>query len=403
MRDQALLRNKAIHLTLVSYGITLEGANRKPVQPSGQIQLRDAFQGRTISWSPVADDGRAYIAENKGRAIPTPPVNKQTTEAMTWSSGVTLIYEKAFLDPDMLAVVLFHEHEHFAQFTTPGSTANMSFHEREAAAWQKTASAVSGFIADSTRAKNFKLRFDSLASTHKQTAEQERRIEKWTLGYKSPATGAQSALGPAEIEDARRTFGDISALIESEVVRARQEAKRQRALNDAARKLNNSLVSVSPAQAASPGFTPQASKATPAPKDKILWNYYFRLAELAREACEAPGNLADYAPLYQLGVPWDEIGLRSDEMALAKEYARQLSGCVGGVFMEIMAAVTENRSGDIGNQWLKNKAAAIKESQRSKSRSTPSGGSGPKEGSTPAYSGPSQSLPSWAPTAPSNW
>ncbi len=145
-RDRDLARSKAIHLTLVAYGVVPEYDGGKPKMPIGTMIDPD-FAGKQAAWIAIAGENadRTYInskgelkkikkAENKKHEEP---------DGVTSSDGVTIIFPQFFErkdahgnhpSPAALASILMHEQRHFVQFTTPGQADKMTWNEREKSA-----------------------------------------------------------------------------------------------------------------------------------------------------------------------------------------------------------------------------------------------------------------------------
>lgn len=118
---QRAARTKAIHMTILAYGLT-------PDQPSGRSVMRST-KDRTITWLPVAGEGEDRLVQsakgNLGRRPSKMPAGN--IAGVTYPDGVTYIPASTFnRGPGFLASVLLHERIHFEQYTTDGKGNVMS-------------------------------------------------------------------------------------------------------------------------------------------------------------------------------------------------------------------------------------------------------------------------------------
>ena len=146
-RDRDLARSKAIHLTLVAYGVVPEYDGGKPAMPSGTV-VHPSFAGKQATWIAVAGENAPRpVITPKGEEKEIPKAVELITgkepDGVTFPDGVTMIFPQFFEERDAhghlpsveaLAALLIHEQRHFVQFTTPGQGDKMTWYERELAA-----------------------------------------------------------------------------------------------------------------------------------------------------------------------------------------------------------------------------------------------------------------------------
>lgn len=119
-------RDRAIHMTLLAYGIVPADRENHPEDQFGSSVVPGPYNGKRAHWIPIASDNETRQTTTASGAPlpqdPCPPDEEtgQPQQACTFRDGVTLLYPEAFGSPALLASTLFHEHVHFRQFITAG-------------------------------------------------------------------------------------------------------------------------------------------------------------------------------------------------------------------------------------------------------------------------------------------
>ncbi len=126
---QSAARTKAIHMTILAYGL-------KPASWSGK-SVMTSTKDRTITWMPVARESAARQVQSADGALKDVKQDKEDYVGLTYPDGVTALPPKAFeKGPGYLASILLHERTHFEQFTTDGKGNKMSYAEAQKEAYK---------------------------------------------------------------------------------------------------------------------------------------------------------------------------------------------------------------------------------------------------------------------------
>lgn len=120
---------KAIHTTIIAYGLESNKSTGKSVMPG--------TRGREISWLPLAREMEAHEIESiRGARNPIEQPRDEIV-GITYPDGTTFMDPSAFLNgPGYLASFLLHERIHFEQITTDGKANKLTLAKIEEEAYQ---------------------------------------------------------------------------------------------------------------------------------------------------------------------------------------------------------------------------------------------------------------------------
>lgn len=232
-RERNLIRDKAIHRTLIAYEIVPAGDSTEPEMPSGQSVMAGPYKGQTISWVPIADDNKerpVLLPNGKIEIIPKIKLKPgQDSGGRTHGDGVTTILPFAFQSPEFLAVTLAHEKYHFEQYTTPGSGDTMSYNDREVAAWTKSISDFkkAGFSAEDQ--KEWMIRATATLRSYIKKVNRERSINGRLARVIGKEDSEFSPNDPQERDHLEARFDELSKIVAKEIHEERAISERRKA------------------------------------------------------------------------------------------------------------------------------------------------------------------------------
>ncbi|OGR91458.1 MAG: hypothetical protein A2V88_06630 [Elusimicrobia bacterium RBG_16_66_12] len=242
-KDRDLARNKAIHITLLAYGVTPADSSGKPEMLKGIAVTNDASKGLLRHWHAIAADNtkERWGQGTDGVLMNVPPANSKTM-ALTGSDGITTLFEPAFENPAYLALILRHEREHFKQFITPGKGDKLTDNERDQEAWTETLRIINDNelgLTDKQKAKYKKIAHGSLGRYADQVVK-ERRKMSWSLGLWKPQTSPYTLpriQGDLEdIAQRAKELDEIFAMSEARELVAQARQEREAARSDEKRR-----------------------------------------------------------------------------------------------------------------------------------------------------------------------
>lgn len=228
INKQSAARTKAMHMTILAYGLEPVGWSGTSVMPW--------TKGRTIHWQPVAREREARQIQNadgKFRDV------KQGGDyaGITYIDGVTYMDPSAFeKGPGFLASYLLHERVHFEQFTTAGKGDAMTYAEAQKEAYQAQVDSASYFFdpnipADLRMMQDIERLRDEEQATVALEVDARKGLKGILRRFRSPS-------GPPDVFESKvhtnEELADISGLVsqargQSEIARRETEQREARA------------------------------------------------------------------------------------------------------------------------------------------------------------------------------
>lgn len=350
-KERDLARNKAIHITLLAYGITPADASGNPEMLKGIAVTNDASKGLLRHWHAIAaDNTKEHWGQGADGVLMNVPPADSRTMALTGSDGITTLFESAFESPAYLALILRHEREHFKQFVTPGKGDKLTDNERDKEAWAETLRILNDNelgLADKQNAKYKKIAQGSLGYYAGQAAK-ERRKMSWSLNLWKPKTSPYTLPHiQGDLADINKRAKELDEIFAEELVTVRGKTKalkaeslvlkekRRRSRNPVSRP-EDELDLESPAAVAQPAPPPVAAVRPAQPSPLISAAYaIIGFRTLAIRACESPALLA--------AADLESLDFSNTYLPDAEQEGANLSGCARRVFDQLVSMSRKGR------------------------------------------------------------
>lgn len=362
---------KAIRYALIAYdivpvidrGMNWGAETLRPIRPVG-ISVMPDFKGKKITWYPVVREDEArkniYKQSKDGESA------KYKNGGATTFAGISTIFEGAFESPDELAITLYHEKEHFAQYTTPGRGDKTTQDGRESEAWQaeKKIYADIGIAGDElVHRYNYadKKIHDHEAADKKIRGKNMFDRAFWGFREKEPAFLEPGS--SREIEANEKLSNDFDGIVANEISAIRQRKEDMRwerilatAKAAAARSKGHGQSEHEPdSPYVSPRVVMEDSQMPSVAMEEVtIPDLTYDLASIAQKACANPGSMT-------------QADMLKVEAALT---GYGLSGCAKELYENLSRVNKTLRNGEwIRADWVNGQAREI--AQRNADRQNP--------------------------------
>jgi hypothetical protein len=382
---QSAARTKAIHMTILAYGL-------EPASWSG-TSVMPMTKKRTITWMPVARESEARQVQSADGSLQDVKQDKKDYVGLTYQDGVTVLPPKAFeKGPGYLASILLHERTHFEQITTDGKGNVMSYAEAQKEAYQTQVKNGSYFFdVKNEKERKTKEGIEGLLATEVGNVEDEIKASiEARKGLKGLIRRFIPPAAPPDIFESRihtnAELADISGLVAQARAQAdisRRDREEREANAKEARRIDQARESFQEAlreqlredqRARVAEKTLRLSERHPpehAPVQALRPNSFStvlpQFKEFAVAACLAPEQVAIETYLHR---DYDFSSRERDDN-LARGLAADLGDCPRQLFYQLIKTHRAMEYGRIDRQWIRTMVAAYSRAPDTSSGYTP--------------------------------